>query len=142
MIHTFSLQYVWDNVYDYDKDFRIHMHRYPDRNWSVILQQAWMMRLQEKLGSSSASRGLNSNQGSHKKNSDACRRYNRGKCTFGNSCKYDHKCQYCNHFGHPISSCRKLAAERTEKVNKTDAKPNFSASQVHNVANAANVNNK
>ena len=43
VIHTISTQFIWENVYDYDKDFRIHMSKYPLRNWSIILQQAWSM---------------------------------------------------------------------------------------------------
>ena len=37
IIHTISLCYIWDNVYLYDKDFRMHIARNPDRNWSIIL---------------------------------------------------------------------------------------------------------
>ena len=49
VIHTISQQFTWDNVYMYDKDFRLHMHRHPAPNWSMILQQAWAMRLREPL---------------------------------------------------------------------------------------------
>ena len=49
MIHTASLTYIWDNVCAYDKDFRLHMARYPDRSWGIILQQAWAMRLKDKI---------------------------------------------------------------------------------------------
>ena len=46
IIHSISSQYVWDNVYAYDKEFRMHVARHhPQRSWSVILQQAWSMRL-------------------------------------------------------------------------------------------------
>ena len=40
IIHTISLSYTWDNVYMYDKDFRMHLARHPKRSWSVILQQS------------------------------------------------------------------------------------------------------
>ena len=47
IIHTVSLSYPWENVYLYDKDFRLHMSKHPERNWSIILQQAWSLRLRE-----------------------------------------------------------------------------------------------
>ena len=49
VIHTASLSYVWDNVYLYDKEFRLHLSQHPSRSWSVILQQAWNLRLKDKL---------------------------------------------------------------------------------------------
>ena len=49
IIYTISLTYVWDNVYTYDKEFRIHMSCHPERNWLVILQQAWAMHLKDRL---------------------------------------------------------------------------------------------
>ena len=49
IIHSASLSFVWDNVYAYDRDFRTHISRHPDRTWGVILQQAWMMRLRDRL---------------------------------------------------------------------------------------------
>ena len=49
VIHSISLSYVWDNVYTYDKEFRLHMVRNPRRSWSVILQQAWSLRLRDRL---------------------------------------------------------------------------------------------
>ena len=47
VIHTISANYPWENVYMYDKDFRIHMGKHPERNWSIILQQAWSLRLRD-----------------------------------------------------------------------------------------------
>ena len=49
IIHSISLTYVWNNVYSYDKEFRLHLSKHPERNWSVILQQAWSMKLRECL---------------------------------------------------------------------------------------------
>ena len=40
VIHTASQTYVWDNVYLYDKEFRMHLSKHPQRSWSVILQHA------------------------------------------------------------------------------------------------------
>ena len=35
----------------YDKDFRIHMSKHPERNWGIILQQAWSLRLKDRVSS-------------------------------------------------------------------------------------------
>ena len=47
-IYTASLTFIWDNVYLYDKDFRIHLAQNPSCSWAMILQQAWSLRLREK----------------------------------------------------------------------------------------------
>ena len=49
IIHTIALTYVWDNVYAYDKEFRMHMSNHPERNWVIILQQAWSMKLCDRI---------------------------------------------------------------------------------------------
>ena len=48
VIHTAALTYTWENVYLYDRDFRLHLSRFPNRSWSVILQQVWTMRLKDR----------------------------------------------------------------------------------------------
>ena len=40
IIYTASQTYTWQNVYLYDKDFRIHISKNPLRTWTVILQLA------------------------------------------------------------------------------------------------------
>ena len=40
IIHTASLSYTWENVYLYDRDFRLHLSHFPNQSWAVILQQA------------------------------------------------------------------------------------------------------
>ena len=58
-IHTASMAYVWENIYSYDKEFRLHIRRHPTRPWNVILQQAWTMIL--KIKYFSGKRGNNKN---------------------------------------------------------------------------------
>ena len=113
IIHTISHMYVWDNVYKYDKDFRMHLNQFPQRSWAIILNQAWAMRLKDKIRMDNTRNmtggfGNSGRQGSQ----DPCRHYNRGKCTFGVNCKFDHKCSYCHRFRHTVKNCRKLAADR------------------------------
>ena len=49
IIFTASSSYIWDNVYTYDKEFRVHMDRFLNHNWCIILQQAWTMYLKDRL---------------------------------------------------------------------------------------------
>ena len=86
---------------------------HPERNWSILLQQAWSLRLREWSGS--VSNGNNSNShttNSGKKFDEPCRRYNKGRCPFGSGCRYEYRCSYCFKLGHAAINCRKLQADR------------------------------
>ena len=112
LIHLASQNYIWDNVYLYDKDFRIHMSKHPTRSWSIILQQAWAVRLRDKLRfpQSGSASGVGNGQG---KKQELCKQFNRtGHCTFGSGCKFEHRCSYCFKYGHGVCNCRKLKADR------------------------------
>ena len=37
---------------------------------------------------------------------EICRRFNKGTCTAGLSCKFDHRCEKCGKFGHGKHICR------------------------------------
>ena len=69
----------------------------------------------------------------HSKTSDYCKGFNRGKCNLGSKCMSEHRCSYCNKFGHGVIVCRKLIFEREKSgkkdngratTNSTPAKPN------------------
>ena len=81
----------------------MHMSHYPQRSWGVILQQAWSMYLKDRLRHEE----FNKNGNKHKK--EACKRYNKGLCTAGHNCKYDHRCTMpsCGKYGHGTHICRK-----------------------------------
>ena len=123
VIYTASLTYVWENVYLYDREFRFHMSRHPQRNWSVILQQAWNLRLKDKIKHES----FNGDRSKPKSN-DICKRFNRGKCNLGASCQFVHKCFGCGKFGHGVHICRRKSngdspagRNRSPGKNKTPA---------------------
>ena len=126
IIHTAALIYTWENVYLYDQDFRLHLSHYPSRSWLVILQQAWTMRLKDRNRADNevilqeawtmrlkdrnrADNDNNSkNSGSRSKSKkDVCWHYNAGRCTYGSSCKFEHRCAICNKFGHSAHICHK-----------------------------------
>ena len=119
-IHIASGSYHWENVYSYDKEFQHHISRHPECSWSLILQQAWTMLLKDRLKSDNHffQRGSFSGSGgkTNKKDREPCRHFNRGKCTFGLSCKFDHHCSVpkCGKFGHSAHICR--LRDTTDKV--------------------------
>ena len=114
MIYDASLNFVWNNVYAYDRDFRIHHSYNPGRSWAIILQQAWMFRLKTKLSEVNgghpghANNNNSSNRQSWGQKREVCYRFNRGKCSYGSNCKFEHKCQVCNKRGHGAWNCRKI----------------------------------
>ena len=102
--------FVWENVYAYDRDFRLHLSVHPDRNWGIILQQAWMMRMVERLNRQanvSGTNGVGNVTQGFQQSKKLCYKYNRGKCTYGFNCKFDHRCRICSKFGHGAHICRK-----------------------------------
>ena len=133
VIHSIALTYTWENVYSYDKEFRIHMSKHPDRNWGVIRQQAWLMKLRDRIAGGHSSYHGNEykyspNSGSNQsgggnfstpnggkgKISEPCRKFNKGWCKFGTGCRYEHRCSYCHKLGHNVLNCRKLVADREQ----------------------------
>ena len=123
IINTIASQFVWENVYAYDKDFRLHMSRHPARSWSLILHQAWALRLHDKLRTQNQHNDYHDNYkwhgGKGKTRDNYCLRYNKtGKCTYGKGCHFDHRCK----FGHPICHCRKLQVDKLDKSEKWSEK--------------------
>ena len=126
-IHNASMAYTWENVYSYDKEFRHHIAKHPYRSWSIILQQAWTMILKDRIikpNNNFFQKGNNhrSNGGNHNGNKkEICKRFNKGKCHMGLSCKYKHRCevQRCGKFGHGAHICRlRTQGEENSSVSK------------------------
>ena len=118
MIHMASQTYLWENVYLYDRDFRLHLARNPTRSWAIILQQAWSFRLKDRLrtgNNNMGSSGNNSNNSHKNDRREICRKFNRGRCTYGFSCKFDHRCSYCFKFGHGAQNCHCFGLDKTDK---------------------------
>ena len=124
-------------------NFICHISRHPERSWSVILQQVWSMKHRDRIywndgmpsnssynnnsparsGSAVSQAGFSSGGNTPKgKGGEPCRRFNREKCKFGATCRYDHRCSYCHKFGHAVINCRKLLADMDKGGKRTSSK--------------------
>ena len=142
-IHTASATFVWENVYEYDREFRHHIAKHPYRSWRVILQQAWTMLLKDRFrhdGHNNFPRGGHGGTGSAQQSQNGkreiCKRFNRGRCTFGLRCRYEHRCAVpkCGKFGHGAHICRlKIQQEgnSSEVQNRDSGNSNNSNNHSH-----------
>ena len=78
------------------------MSKFPQRSWSVILQQAWNLRLKDRIRHDN----FNDRGKPAFKSKEICKRFNRGKCHSGSACRYEHRCLGCGKFGHGQHICR------------------------------------
>ena len=101
-IHSAAQAFQWDNVYRYNKEFCMHLSNFPIRSWGVILQQAWTMCMRDRL----VFRQDDNHKPYKKGKKEVCKRFNKGLCTAGLSCKYDHRCLKCGKFGHGEHICQ------------------------------------
>ena len=133
IIQQAAMSYSWENVYQYDREFRRHIERHQTRSWGVILQQAWTMFLKDRVvfTPSKASTGSGGERGENKGSGVArklCIPFNRGHCKYGARCKFEHKCGFCGKYGHGTFNCRKAQAvsgkESSSGGHKTDSKGN------------------
>ena len=101
VIYTAALTFCWDNVYAYDREFCMHISKFPSRNWGVILQQAWSMCLKDRVRHSTDGAPAGNQQLQKSKSNEICRRFNKGKCTYGMNCRYQHRCSVpkCGNMG-------------------------------------------
>ena len=111
VIFTATNMYIWENVYTYDREFRVHMSYFPDRSWAIILQQAWAMNLKDKINlGNNGFKGLPNNSNNlgnqNKFKREICKKYNKGLCNRGRSCHFEHRCLECGKFGHGEHICR------------------------------------
>ena len=86
VIHTAAVSYLWDNVYAYNSDFRLHLGSNAGRSWAIILQQAWSMHLKDRIHTGDQNRQGNFSGRDRSNKNDYCRRFNKGRCTFGSKC--------------------------------------------------------
>ena len=113
IIHRAAAIFNWDNVAKYDYVFRQLMAAKPHRSWAKVYTQMWNLTLNEPIkkfnegnggnySSSSSSNGKNN----QKKKDSYCWKFNKNTCTYGKSCRFEHKCSYC---GSSWTSCFELS---------------------------------
>ena len=101
IIHKAALEFPWESVYAYDREFRVYMSKFPNRNWGIILQQAWTLKMRRSI-----SRDSYNNQGRNGGNRrNLCWKFNQGCCNYKIGHKFDHKCTICNRWGHGAHNC-------------------------------------
>ena len=126
IIYSASLTYMWNNVYAYDIDFRLHMSENPSRNWGIILYQAWVLHMKERVQTLNNRQdrsysGTNSSS-NNRKNGKTCWKYNRGKYTYGFNCKFEHRCGICDKYGHGAHLCQRGQGKDKETGERRDKK--------------------
>ena len=117
VIYSAAMSYYWDNVYLYDKEFRMHMSNFPGRSWAVILPQAWMMYLKDRIRTTDNGNDNGNMNGKGKR--EICKRFNKGKRTAGFRCAYEHRFLGCGKIGHGVHICRKANPQWNQDGVKT-----------------------
>ena len=118
VIHTTASSYAWENVYRYDREFRLHISRHPDRSWGVVLQQAWNLYIKDRAVTdgrnhnhstqSEHRHGGGNGQSGSSTRKRICYPFNFGNyCQYGSRCKFEHRCGFCGKWGHGAYACRK-----------------------------------
>ena len=56
---------------------------------------------------SQSNNGQKTNEPGVTKSKKLCCGFNKGKCTYGSKCKFDHRCGMCNRYEHGAHNCKK-----------------------------------
>ena len=121
IIHRAAAIFNWDNVAKYDYVFRQLMAAKPHRSWAKVYTQMWNLTLNEPIkkfneGSHTynSNNNGNKNNNNQKKRDSTCWKYNKKSCSYGKSCKFEHKCSYCGVAGHPVLDCHKKNGKKEQ----------------------------
>ena len=114
--HRAAAIFSWDNVAKYDYVFRQLMAEKPHRSWAKIYTQMWNITLNEPIKKFNDNPNTNTHKyTSQKKKDSICWKFNKNNCTYGKSCKFEHKCSYCGAPNHSSLNCLKKQNKKTDK---------------------------
>ena len=113
VINRAASRYVWDNIANYDYQFRKWMGDNPQRSWSKTLLQLWSLELIDQIPKQS-----NIAKVRGKSADNVCWKFNRGKCKKGRNCGYEHRCTWCGLTNHGYSQCRRKPRNGTSSGNE------------------------
>ena len=129
VIHRAAAIFNWDNVAKYDYVFRQLMAEKPHRSWAKVYTQMWNITLNEpikKFNEHSTPNKYKANGNGQNKRESFCWKYNKNACTYGKSCKFEHKCSYCGVKGHPVLNCHKKHGKKGDRSEKGEKKQHHS----------------
>ena len=112
VIHLAASAYAWENVASYDNIFRHLMSQYPDRSWAKTYTQMWHLSMRDPLPQRFRSVNNSGGGGSGRKQRDNyCWKFQKNDM---GSCRFEHRCKYCDRTSHGLSTCRKRKGDRRE----------------------------
>ena len=127
IISNASQTFVWENVAMYDYYFRRLMEKHPNRSWARTHTQLWTLTMKDHvnakyLGFQLGNNNAGTSSGKKTLKELCCWRYNRGKCTRGDDCKFEHRCSLCGSPSHIMINCHRRHKKGEHKGDKTKTK--------------------
>ena len=126
-VYTINLatsSFVWENVANYDFTFRQLVSQNLNRSWAKIYHQMWSLSMRDPLHSNRFSqitnKSSNNNRAGRKDRDDYCWKFNKNHCKFGARCKFEHRCHYCDGYGHGSYNCGKKNKSRDNRSEKLE----------------------
>lgn len=94
----------------------------PNRLWGTICQHTWALELGEPGSRGPIQPAAPANKGQVRAGLKICWRFNKGKCTFGDRCEFDHRCAVCGGRSHGRHNCYKRNKGQEHTRDKKDIK--------------------
>ena len=107
LIQVLSTRYPWNSVYNYERKFRIALSSETNPKWGVPDNVLMTTDLLAPMGKEKPGPGPVKGQAQNRQmGGQICFAYNAGKCTYGDRCKFEHRCSRCKKYGHSELTCR------------------------------------